>query len=396
MPFYYDLKADDVADQHTAAGLLRLKQGLKAAGVPQRTIGDTLLLATWNIREFDSEKGGPRTREALHYIAEIISAFDLVAVQEVRDDVSALRQVAKILGHEWSFVMTDVTLGHRGNRERMAFLYDTRKITFGGLAGGVVIPPLEEKGRTINPAAQLARTPFMVGFQAGWLKFTICTTHIIYGKAVAESPERIEEIRALARHLAQRARDRNAWARNMILLGDFNIFSPTDATFREIVDAGFTVPPQIQQLPANLKRDKHYDQIAFIAPDVLDQLKLCNAGVFDYYQHVFRDNDEDAAYFAPLQKPVEAGADLTTGGAASRRRYRDWRTYQMSDHLPLWIELQVNFATEYLTRKSGGQPMVNVAAAEAAAPATVNVGPGTSVKGALRLRRTTHGVTRRR
>jgi hypothetical protein len=34
----------------------------------------------------------------------------------------------------------------------------------------------------------------------------------------------------------------------------------------------------------------------------------------------------------------------------ARRRYRSyWRTYQMSDHLPLWAEFRIDFSDEYLT-----------------------------------------------
>jgi hypothetical protein len=29
--------------------------------------------------------------------------------------------------------------------------------------------------------------------------------------------------------------------------------------------------------------------------------------------------------------------------------YSGWRTYQMSDHLPMWVELQIDFGEEYLT-----------------------------------------------
>jgi len=57
-----------------------------------------LRLATWNIREFDSNKYGHRLEESFFYIAEIIAIFDLVAIQEVRDDLSAFRRVMSILG----------------------------------------------------------------------------------------------------------------------------------------------------------------------------------------------------------------------------------------------------------------------------------------------------------
>jgi endonuclease/exonuclease/phosphatase family metal-dependent hydrolase len=348
MPFYYRIDGTRPGERRIAVGLLRLKSALAGGEgrVPPRTISDTLLLATWNIREFDSTKYGVRGKEPLFYIAEIVSAFDLVAVQEVRDDLRALRRLMKVLGGWWKVIMTDVTEGSRGNRERMAFLYDSRKITFGGLAGEVVIPPVRSGGTKYEPAEQLARTPFVVGLKAGWFRFTICTTHILYGKSVAEDPERVREIELLAKFLAARSREDHAWARNMLLLGDFNIFRPQDTTMQALTKHGFTVPPQLQKLPANALRNKHYDQIAFIAPEIHDQLELCRAGVFDYYEHVYREDEEET--YATEMGDAYAGRDA----AGRRRYYREWRTHQMSDHLPMWIELKIDFGEEYLRGKS--------------------------------------------
>src|SRR5262245_20533508 len=97
MPFYYNLHKFDklftsAHAERTAKGILRLKEAFrdKAEGVPERVRSSKLLLATWNIREFESGKYGARQREALYYIAEIIDHFDIVAVQEVRDDLSSL------------------------------------------------------------------------------------------------------------------------------------------------------------------------------------------------------------------------------------------------------------------------------------------------------------------
>lgn len=55
-----------------------------------------MLLATWNIKDFDSRRR--RRPEGRFYIAEILSAFDLVAIQEVGDDLTDLREVMKVLG----------------------------------------------------------------------------------------------------------------------------------------------------------------------------------------------------------------------------------------------------------------------------------------------------------
>ena len=70
-----------------------------------------LLLATWNIREFESGKYGARQREALYYIAEIVDHFDIVAVQEVRDDLSSLEKVMDILGGAWNILAPMLTEG---------------------------------------------------------------------------------------------------------------------------------------------------------------------------------------------------------------------------------------------------------------------------------------------
>jgi hypothetical protein len=58
------------------------------------------------------------------------------------------------------------------------------------------------------------------------------------------------------------------------------------------------------------------------------------AGVFDYYEHVYRDADEPA--FHPVWTKTKA------------RGFREWRTYQMSDHLPMWAEFRIDNADAHL------------------------------------------------
>ncbi len=141
MPFYYWIDGEKESGKRTAEGLLSLKDGFEKAAIPARTASDSLLLATWNIREFDSSKYGERGQESIYYIAEIMSRFDLVAVQEVNENLEALETLMRYLGGWWKYLITDVTEGTRGNRERMAFVYDSRKLSFGGIAGEVLIWP---------------------------------------------------------------------------------------------------------------------------------------------------------------------------------------------------------------------------------------------------------------
>ena len=89
--FYYGIRSieDPVARVRTVEGLKRLRGALDQQ-VPRKNASSTLLLASWNIREFDSGKYGWRSKESYYYIAEILSRFDLVAVQEVRDALADL------------------------------------------------------------------------------------------------------------------------------------------------------------------------------------------------------------------------------------------------------------------------------------------------------------------
>ncbi len=346
MPFYYKLKYWKKDDRtRTIERLMSLRRSL-ARSIPRRTVDKTLLLATWNLRDFDSNKfgHGPRIPESYYYIAEVISAFDIVAVQEVNRDLSALERVMGILGHNWNYIATDVTEGRSGNNERMTFVYDTRKVSFEHIAGEIVLP----KTMLIAEERQFARTPFMAKFQSGWFKFNICTVHLYYGSSSgAGYQRRVKEIERIGKFLAKRAKKENV---NMILLGDMNVVSRDDDTFKALRKSGFVVPDGLA-LPTNMLQNKFYDQIAFL--NKRDELELGdsekNAGVYNVYNTLYQPSEFDTYY--PLGKHNGKWPD----DEAERKRYfsREWRTWQISDHLPLWIELKIDFTDKYLNRIKG-------------------------------------------
>jgi len=341
MPYYAGIKQieDEAARLRTVAGVLRLRQALSAE-IPMRSATNTLMLATWNIREFDSGKYGYRSEESYYYIAEILSRFDLIAIQEVRDGLYPLQNLQRLLGSWWDFLVTDVTLGKSGNSERLAYLYDRRKVNFTGLAAELVLPEDPAK----KDKLQFARTPYIAGFRAGWAYLTLATVHIYYGTGVAVDPNRLSEITAFGQTLTknagklsaapQYAPDKPPAPDNLIMLGDFNIFNRQDATMQAITNAGFVVPQELQAIPgSNVDKNRYYDQIAYHGK--LNRMKPTGrAGVFDYYQHVYRKEDES----------LYAGERATKPGSS----FKDWRTYRMSDHLPMWIELNIDDGDTYL------------------------------------------------
>ncbi len=351
--FYSNVKKTSDAGR-TASKLLELKETM-AAQVPTKC-DDKVLLATWNIREFDSNAYGDRSLECLYYIAEIISHFDLIAVQEVREDLDALDKVLNILGKsDWDYIVSDVTEGKPGNRERMAFVYNKNAVSFNRVAGEIVIPPKRVKTatgeRVYEPSDQLYRTPYICGFRVGWSYLLLSTVHIIYGKSTADNPDRVEEIETVAEFLAKRSRERRDYDRNnLVLLGDFNIFSPDDVTMAAIKRAGFEVPKELQHVPpTNVgKKPRHYDQIAF-KPKTKRFETTGQAGVFDFFDVVYTDSDE-ATYAAEMGPAYLKTSRGKVRDAKSKTSYYRtyWRTHQMSDHLPMWIQLRTNFAEEYL------------------------------------------------
>lgn len=320
----------DVDRSRTVQALTALRAGLKQ--LPPKGPGN-FLLATWNIREFGGKKFRGRIDDALYCIAECISRFDLVAVQEVRQDLVALKRVMRLLGRDWDYIYNDVSFADAGNGERLAFLFNRSRVRFTGLAGELVLP---SKAAT-ELVAQIARTPFLCGFQSGWAKFNLCTVHIYYGEGKKDDPKRIEEIDLTARLLADKAKSyinlessADYSPENLVLLGDFNIFGREDATFQALTKNKFVIPePLLRQTKgSNVAQDKFYDQIAFFKET--RGIKAISAGVFDFYKYVFN----DPALYKDLMPPKAA--------------FNTWRTYQLSDHLIMWTEFDVDRTDDYL------------------------------------------------
>jgi hypothetical protein len=316
-------------------------EGLRAAldqAIPVRQVDRNLLIASWNIRKFggltrkwtagtnDSPK---RDLRGLLAIAEIVSRFDVVAVQEVTGDLRALRTLMKVLGPNWGFIMTDVTLGKAGTGERLAFVFDQRRLRLSGLAAELVVPP-EQIAAGVGQdalARQFARTPYAVSFRAGGDTFILTTLHVDYGDDAAD---RIPELRGIADWMAAWSGRTNKWHQNFIVLGDFNIDRRGDELWQAFTDTGLVVPKELHDAPRTLSADpnnpqkeKFYDQIAwFTGAGGARRLGLKYAergGYFDFVPHVY-------------------------GGTGLNRNSV---SYRLSDHFPLWVEFN-------RTRRVGG------------------------------------------
>ena len=142
--------------------------------------------------------------------------------------------------------------------------------------------------------------------------------------------------------------------RALILLGDFNIVSPDHKTMEALLKSKFKVPQALRR-KTNVAGTKYYDQIAFKTKKNVveyiesntDDPKQRNAGLFKLFGSAFRTNQLDD-YKDDMDKTDNLNSAKYGGNYA--KYYRDWRTYQLSDHNPLWVRLKVNESEGYLKR----------------------------------------------
>jgi endonuclease/exonuclease/phosphatase family metal-dependent hydrolase len=330
------------ADYPVAAvqDIARLRRRIGASGIPAKVSDQNLIIGTWNIRSFGAvypgwqeNPGSPkRNWRALASIAEIASHFDVLAIQEVKRDLSGLRALQDWLGEPWEVITTDVTAGEAGNAERLAFIFDRRRVQPSGLAGELVLPPLppdpSQPAAKPIPVQQFARTPYAVGFSAGDEHFVLITAHIRYGSS---PDDRMDEIKELAQFAAHEMRDRARSARteetNLIVLGDFNIDRRAgDPLFEAFVSTGLIVPKQIESLPTGTgSAPKFYDQVAWFM-GAFDLPYTGHAGTIDFAGAVF-----------PELTPSQM-------------------TFRLSDHLPIWVEFSRNRSEEIMAGILGLDP----------------------------------------
>jgi endonuclease/exonuclease/phosphatase family metal-dependent hydrolase len=308
----------------TREELAKLEAGLDAE-VPARRLDRNLLVATWNVRDFGGmsdtwergAKDSPKRNMAdALAIAAILSRFDVVAVQEARSNLRALRHVLKALGPDWGLILTDVNPPPAGNDERLAFLFDTQRVRPSGLAAELVIPEDRLKADEGALKEQFVRTPYAVSFVSGGQTFILVTLHVKYGDDAAG---RTDELAGIAEWLAAWAkRTAEDYNQNLICLGDFNIDRKDDPNFKALTSTGLEPPEELQGLSRSVSdkpgEEHYYDQIAWFTEGKRAALTLHfekdsgHAGRFEWTKHLLTDWDPQKA------------------------------SWHISDHYPLWVE----------------------------------------------------------
>jgi len=294
--------------------------------IPFKKLDKNLLIATWNIRAFgnltkkwksEDDDSPKRDWHSLVCISEILKRFDVIAVQEVKSNLRALRHTLKLMGDDFSMILTDVNKGKVGNGERMAYIFDTRRVQLSGLACEIVVPDEWKNSiKDVSMKEQFVRSPYAVSFKTHNKTFVLVTLHILYGK---KSKDRISELKGIAHWMADWAKDINKYHQNLITLGDFNIDKRGDLLNKTFIKKGLFIPEELSSPEVTrsiFDETKFYDQIAWFQnskgiPKL--NMKFKSGGNYNFSNHVLK----------------------------NRGLTKTQLSWMISDHYPLWAEFEL-------------------------------------------------------
>lgn len=296
-----DTPSDTLVEAQDRRALMRLMDHGRYR-VPSRRIDENVLIATWNVRHFSEKKSW----RALKYMADIIERFDIIAIQEIKSDLRGISKLQQLLPGKYRMLVSDVT----GNTERFAFLYDERTVESTGLVAEIGL----DLDTETHEGFQIHRVPYCVSFRAGRFDFTVVSVHIFQ----SDLDFREREIDVLARLLTKLSNKQRSKVvdRDFFVVGDFNIEKDGDRFFAALESNGFMMPEGMDSLTTNFNRSGTYDKIAWVDRPGFEFSGRMN--VVPYYKAVYQDRNPP-------------------GGRS-----------EISDHLPLWAEFNINKLTQHL------------------------------------------------
>ncbi len=359
-------------------------------GFPERVYG-SVVTGSFNIRKLGS--AGKRNAETWKFLAHVCKHFDLIAVQEVMDDLSGLNLLMEKIGPEFGLIVSDKTgsfPGDRGLGERLAFIfrwsvlkrgevvsditYDRSKVSeilFENLDAFTKAKDDYEKSmkrfetgkRKTKPKLKMPmflsfiRQPFCVSFKIVGhpdtqpYRFMAVNAHLIFGTP----DERRKEFEALMEWINRRVKQvKKAYYPNFMLMGDLNLkYDNPEADFKEIEDylksfdneAGEQVhvnfpfldihPGQPKHFTSNVKQTQRYDQIGLFFRDKGMPTHLDNEKMGDSE----KGPDFGVFNFTELFCKALKGKSYASLSKEEQDDLVAHYEHNVSDHMPLWLRL---------------------------------------------------------
>ena len=369
-----------------------LEQGRTAYGLPERVYG-SVLLGSFNIRKLGSTRS--RSPATWEFLAEVCRSFDLLAVQEIMDDLSGLRRLMSLLGPDFDLIVSDVTgkfPGESGLGERLAFIYRWSAVKRTEVATDItydrtkvlntiaerydefdeVMDPYADRWKAYyvdkttssKPRVKLPffltfiRQPFCVSFEIPGhpgttpYRFMTINAHLNFGKTLLDRKLEFDALMDWIR--GRTAMDHRAYYRDFLLMGDLNLnydnpekdrpgleaqLKTFNAHSGDAVNVNFpfldTHPTRTDPFRTNARMTETFDQIGLFSHD--DRLPT-----FDQNATMGtnpRGPDYGVFEFVRLFSDAVLGKAFDSLAGTEKSDFFARFQHKVSDHMPLWIRL---------------------------------------------------------
>jgi len=359
-------------------------------GLPNRVYG-SVLMASFNIRKLGGVS--KRNKDTWEFLARVCSRFDLLAVQEVMDDMEGLNKLKSLMGSEFGMIVSDKTgafPGDKGLGERLAFIFRWSVIHRGEVVSDVTYDRSKVNSVLIENFDQISeakakyeaamdrynrgrrrtkptleipvftsfiRQPFCVSFMIKGhpgtkpYRFMAVNAHLIFGTPA----QRKEEFESIMEWIIARVReDHRTYYPNFVLLGDLNLnYDNPDRDIKDVedylksfdsklgnrVNVNFPFldvhPDQTEQFTSNVKLTQRYDQIGFFFREEGLPTHLDN----DSMGKEDRGPDFGVFNFSELFSQALHGKSFKTLTKAEQNELVKRYHHKVSDHMPIWVRL---------------------------------------------------------
>ncbi len=251
---------------------------------------NNILISSFNIRILSDKS---RSDREVALIGDIIKNYDIIAIQEVRDEkilkrlISYLQQQGIIYGYEISNPVG------KTSTERYAYIYRVNKIK------------LSKRGKIYNdPDDKFIREPFYATFKAKAFDFTLSTIHVLVGR---NEKERTPEIIELAQ-VYKNIQTEDPAEQDIILMGDFNM-PPDDHGFQNLLAINSMTCLIKHPFKTTIGDVSLYDNIWFQKKYVKEFTG--NAGLYKFDTRVFKGDIREAKRSVSDHRPIWGEFNIT-------------------------------------------------------------------------------------
>ena len=366
-------------------------------GIPQREYG-SVVLASFNIRKLAAID--KRRQETWDFLSYVCQHFDLLAIQEIMDDLEGFKFLAHKMGSEYGTVVSDQTgvfPGERGLGERLGFIYNRNLIWRDDVVSDVTydrskllhtiaqhheelyeslapyaayldkLNDYAEGRRSTKPDKPKIKLPVFLSFvrQPFCASFRILghpntkpydlmavNAHLYFGNYI---DDRRQEFNALMEWILARVKQEGkAYFPNFVLLGDLNLDFDNPERDRDRIEKhiktfnqemGDEVSVNFPFLDVHPKQQEVFRTNARMS-ETFDQIGLFTR---DRRLPTYKDNpsmgsnstgpDYGVFNFVELFSEALYGKPFKTLSQEEQKEFFPTFEHEVSDHLPLWLRL---------------------------------------------------------